>query len=303
MHVDAARELPDEFAVVAIADSDSAKAQALAAEIGAVALADCEQMASSGQVDVGIVGSPHGLHLQHATALLERGIPVLVEKPMALTSADCRRLIETAERLRVPLAVGHLQRFMPLMIEAKRLLDSGLVGALVSVQDLYSARYEQNLRPGWFFDPSLAGHGILANVGTHCLDRLMVLASTTTITFDSGWMAGEPVPVRAMATGTVDEVRSLIVLQGIGFPTLEVTEVGGASGAIRVSSAEGLTVMRDGVVTHRMARAPEHDRVAFVAQLADFHRAVVAGVRPSVPGEYGLAVVEAIEQIARLAGR
>lgn len=300
-HVEAARSLPSHFRVSGIADTDVTKARALAAEVGATVFASHEDLAASSLIDAAIVASPHGLHRSHAISFLDVGIPVLVEKPMALSGQECQDMIDAATRAGLPLMVGHIQRFMPLMVAAKRALDSGEVGRPVLMLDTYSGRYEPGSRPDWFFEPRLAGEGILANLGAHSLDRLMFLASSTALSFDSGWLDRHRVPIRASASGTVGEdIRALIVLHGIGFPTTEVTDVACTDGAIRVSYDDGLSVHRSGQIVRREAAGANDDKRAFMAQLIEFHRAVTAGVRPAVPGEYGMAVVKAIEAIAAL---
>jgi predicted dehydrogenase len=251
-HLEAAESLPQLFTVTAIADPDVGKARVLADQVGATVFQDHETLGASGLIDAVVVGSPHGLHLEHVVSLLEGGIPVLVEKPMGLSVQECHAMIGAAELAGLPLMVGHIQRFMPLMAEAKRIIDSGEIGEPVVIVDTYAGRYERGTRPDWFFDPRLAGHGIVANLGAHSLDRLMWLASSSEVSFDSGWMQADSVPIRATASGTVrGGVRASIVLHGIGFRTTEVTDVACSDGGVQVSSDNGLAVHRRGQVVHR----------------------------------------------------
>jgi predicted dehydrogenase len=101
-----------------VVDSDAARAAESAALYGAQALTDPRELA--GKVDAAVVAVPTTNHDEIGCTLLEAGIDVLLEKPIApdLESAD--RLIRTAERNGRILQVGHLERFNPAVIELKR---------------------------------------------------------------------------------------------------------------------------------------------------------------------------------------
>ncbi len=96
----------------AVVDLDPARAAEAAA--GALALTDYRELA--GKVDAAIVAAPTTAHAEIGCALMESGIDVLVEKPIAIDVAAATRLVETAERHGRVLQVGHLERFNPAVI-------------------------------------------------------------------------------------------------------------------------------------------------------------------------------------------
>src|ERR1700678_139875 len=104
--------------LAAVVDLDSARAQEAAAQYGARALTDVRELA--GLVDAAIVAAPTTAHEENGVALMESGIDVLVEKPIAPDLAAASRLIEAAERNGRILQVGHLERFNPAVIELER---------------------------------------------------------------------------------------------------------------------------------------------------------------------------------------
>lgn len=109
-HVRVASQLPD-VELTAIVDSDVAKAQQLAREYRSSAFADAQNVL--GNIDAAIIATPTSTHASIATRLIEAGIDVLVEKPIAESSACGERLAHLArERGRI-LQVGHLERFNP----------------------------------------------------------------------------------------------------------------------------------------------------------------------------------------------
>ncbi len=101
-----------------VVDTDAGRAAEGAAAAGAQTLADYRELA--GKVDAAIVATPTTAHEEVASALLEAGIDVLVEKPVTPDVAAAERLIAIAERRGRILQVGHLERFNPAVIELER---------------------------------------------------------------------------------------------------------------------------------------------------------------------------------------
>lgn len=106
--------------LAAIVDTDAARAGEAAARYGTVALTDARELA--GRADAAIVAVPTTAHADVGCMLLEAGIDVLVEKPIAVDLAEADRLITAAERGRRILQVGHVERFNPAVLELERRL-------------------------------------------------------------------------------------------------------------------------------------------------------------------------------------
>jgi predicted dehydrogenase len=102
----------------AVVDTDLARAAETAALYNARALTEIREL--TGNVDAAVVAVPTTAHEEVGVALLEAGIDVLVEKPIAPDMAAATRLIEVAERHGRILQVGHLERFNPAVIELER---------------------------------------------------------------------------------------------------------------------------------------------------------------------------------------
>jgi predicted dehydrogenase len=102
----------------AVVDTEPARAAESAALYGTEALSDFRQL--SGKVDAAIVAVPTTSHESVAGPLLEAGIDVLVEKPIAPDMESAGRLVDTAERHGRILQVGHLERFNPAVVELER---------------------------------------------------------------------------------------------------------------------------------------------------------------------------------------
>jgi predicted dehydrogenase len=99
-----------------VVDQDAARAQEFARD--AKSTSDYRDII--GQVDAAILAVPTVLHAEIGSALLEAGIDVLIEKPIASTLEEATRLVETAERHGRVLQVGHLERYNPAVIALER---------------------------------------------------------------------------------------------------------------------------------------------------------------------------------------
>jgi predicted dehydrogenase len=115
------RVLREMQALGGVYDPDPARAEAAAAEFGCRAYAGIDELAAD--ADAAVVAAPTVAHAELGLALMERGLDVLVEKPIAATIEEASRLVEAASRSGRILQVGHLERFNPAVqaLEALRL--------------------------------------------------------------------------------------------------------------------------------------------------------------------------------------
>jgi predicted dehydrogenase len=99
--------------LVGVVDADAARAQAVARELGCASFTSVAQLVAAHQVQAASVAVPTVLHLEVAGQLMEAGVDVLIEKPMATSLAEADELIRLAQRLKRIGQVGHLERFNP----------------------------------------------------------------------------------------------------------------------------------------------------------------------------------------------
>jgi predicted dehydrogenase len=103
--------------LVAVADADPERARSVGEPLGARVVSDADSL--TGDVDAVTVAVPTEAHVEAALPFLERGIPVLVEKPLAPSLGEADRLIEAAAASGTILAVGHTERFNPAVTAAR----------------------------------------------------------------------------------------------------------------------------------------------------------------------------------------
>ena len=118
IHAKVYSQLPDSQ-LVGVADIDESKASQLAEKYGCEAFADCADLI--GKVDAVTVATPTVTHLELARLFLRHRIPVLVEKPLASTVKEGRKIVSLARRFDTVVAVGHSERCNPVAQAIKRL--------------------------------------------------------------------------------------------------------------------------------------------------------------------------------------
>jgi predicted dehydrogenase len=104
--------------LVAVADTDAARCKAIADQYGAKAVSSHRDI---GEVDAVSVAVPTSRHAEVACWFLERGVPVLVEKPLADTVEAAERIVRTAHEKGTFVGVGHVERFNPVVQAATQL--------------------------------------------------------------------------------------------------------------------------------------------------------------------------------------
>src|SRR5690606_41926045 len=101
---------------------DAVTAEGVAAAYGAAPVTTAEAFVEAG-LDAAVVATPNRFHAEVGVALLEKGVHVLVEKPIAATVADAQRMIDAAKANDRVLMVGQVERFNPTVDAVKRAID------------------------------------------------------------------------------------------------------------------------------------------------------------------------------------
>jgi predicted dehydrogenase len=119
--------------VVAVCDPRPDRRAAAVERLGDIAVsADLDEFLAA-KLDAAFILSPDYLHEEHAIAVLEAGAAAYVEKPMAITTQGCDRMLATAARTGSRLYVGHNMRHMPVVRQLHELIDDGAIGRVTAV--------------------------------------------------------------------------------------------------------------------------------------------------------------------------
>ena len=119
----------DRANLAAVADPDPARLAATADHYGITnTFADYQELLTSADVEGVVIAVPHVYHYEIAKAALDAGIHVLVEKPMVLTAADARDLVDPADSRGLHLMVGTTYQFTRNARQAQEIVQSGKIG-------------------------------------------------------------------------------------------------------------------------------------------------------------------------------
>ncbi|WJH34158.1 Gfo/Idh/MocA family oxidoreductase [Paenibacillus sp. CC-CFT747] len=213
-HLEAMQEI-EGLVPVAVAEIREERASELASQFRINAYTDYRVMIEKERPDLVIIALPHFLHKEASLFAAAQGCHILLEKPMALTTEECDDIIQAVRESGTILMVGHTQHYIAENLAAKDLVDSGELGELVMIQEVRHVPYDRPDRPGWFFEKSKAGGGILTNLGSHSIDKIQ-------------WLTGSPVTrVKAsvhhgMNRGDVEGAGMAFLETAAGIPAVMV---------------------------------------------------------------------------------
>jgi len=320
-HARAAREVPD-VEVVAYWGRDPAKASGMAQRYGGSAYRDFDEFLGHRPMDLVLVGTPSGLHAEHARAAARRGLHVLVEKPLDITSARIDALTAECDRADVRLGVIYQDRAAPDLVWLKQLVAGGGLGRpiLVSARVWWYRPPEYYSGSRWRGTWALDGGGALMNQGIHTVDLLL-------------WLLGDVERVYA-TTGTAlhdidveDTAVACLEFAGGAVGTLEATTAAfpGLPRRVELTGSEGtIVVEQDRVVSVQLRLPPDTpppgegsggganasasspviaDAGGHARVLQDFVAAIRTGATPLCDGRDGrrsVALVEAMYRSARM---
>lgn len=298
-HARVARAVPG-VQVAHVVDPDRARAQRTAVACGARATSELADVI--GHVDAAIVASPSSHHEEHAAFLLGHGVHVLVEKPIAATLEQARRLAATAAVSGCVVQVGHVERFNPAVMELDR-LGKDIVHIEAARVSPYSSRVQV---------------GVVVDLMIHDLDIVLALSG------------GEPVQVFATAqrtrSATEDLASALVRFDNGVTAALTASRIG--QNKIRTLSVTrredyvSVDLLRQDVTIHRVDHSEylsdegtryrqtgvvelpflENRGEPLFLELSHFAECVRAGREPRVTAHDGVRALELATRVMAAAG-
>jgi phthalate 4,5-cis-dihydrodiol dehydrogenase len=175
--------------MVAASDPRADARERFAKEFGAKSFEDAESLCADAELDAVYVASPHQFHVDHVKLAARHGKHVLVEKPMALSLADCREMIEAAQQANTKLLVGHSHSYDLPYLRTREMIRSGaygrvrMINALNFTDFLYRPRRPEEL-------DSKAGGGVIFSQAAHQVDVVRLLSTSKAVSvraFTGNW--------------------------------------------------------------------------------------------------------------------
>jgi 1,5-anhydro-D-fructose reductase (1,5-anhydro-D-mannitol-forming) len=161
--------------LVAVMRRDRAKADDFARRHGVPTVhATADALIQDPGVDAVYIATPPSSHRDLALRVAAAGKPCLVEKPMAMNHAECLEMIDAFRAARRPLWVAYYRRAQERFLTIRRLIREGRLGTITSVhvELRYPLTHSDVAGRDWHFTPSIAGAGLIYDVGSHCVDLL-----------------------------------------------------------------------------------------------------------------------------------
>lgn len=297
-HVRILAGMPD-IDLVAVVDGDASRAAAAAEASGAGAFTD---VAALPDLDLAVVAVPTPAHVDVALALIERGTSVLVEKPLAPSPADARRIVDAAAAAGVVLAVGHVERFNPAIVALTKLVESP-----VYLQFERLSPYTPRIGDSVVFDLMvhdldiacmLAGGApdSIATAGVTVFSDTLDIA-TALLTFPGGCVANV-----TSSRATQDKIRRVSVSERDRFILADCLRQD-----VQIRRETTSEFLDDIGGTYRQASVteiPYLDRRSepLASELRDFVEAVRGEHAPAVTGDAGLLAVDLARRVEIAAG-
>jgi predicted dehydrogenase len=252
-------------------------------------------------VDAVQIVTPHTLHHPQVTEAIGRGLHVLCEKPLAVTSDEARDIAARAEAARVVVTVSYQRRLDPAYTYMRAAIQKGELGEIRTVSILNGQNWQRGTAGLWRQRPELSGGGMLMDSGSHHVESLLSLAgapaASVSAVVDN---LGSPVDINSAATiRFANGVQGQLTIVGdLPAEWIEQVYVTGTEGILRYETEPQhpwrtgrLFQYRDGELVQPL-RLPDTESMdrAWVNAIAG------AGSNPSPP-EVGVQVAELTEAI------
>ncbi len=155
--------------LLAVCDINPKTVKEIAKQYNISYYVDYKQLIRSEKLDAVSIAVPTEFHKKVAEYFIKKNIPVLIEKPIASTTANARKLIDLAKKRNVILTVGHIEKFNPAITKLQRLLQKGEFGDILSIV----------VRRVGLFPTQVKDVGVVTDLAVHDLDIITSLVGRT----------------------------------------------------------------------------------------------------------------------------
>jgi UDP-N-acetyl-2-amino-2-deoxyglucuronate dehydrogenase len=317
----AVRDAPS-ASLAAVFDVDPALAADLAGRHDARTATTLDALVADDGVDAVYVCVPHVFHREMALRAAAAGKHVFVEKPMGVSVADARAIVEGCAERRVACGVAFVARWAPAYARAHELVASGAIGEVTGFRITYRGDKPASYWTGgwsgrasgdWRMHWESAGGGVLLMNTIHDLDAVLWLAGLDVVrvqgaiatTSGPGEVEDVGLAVLQASNGALGSIEALAAVPGGDAPGARwINRVYGTEGQVLLPTPwgeDGLAVFRRGDGWSELGR--EQALGARASAFEAFAAGVLAGVEPPVPGRDGVrasALVHAIYEAARI---
>ncbi len=227
--------------LVAICDVDTQKANLMAKKLKAKAYYDVDEMLKSEQLDGVVIATPHYSHVKIAKKCIEKGINILCEKPISVTTLEAKELLDVAKDSGLVCSMMYNQRTNRMYQKARSLIASGAIGKIqrvnFTITDWYRSQFYYNMG-GWRASWSGEGGGTLINQCVHQLDLLQWLCGMPYLIKSYNQTKGRRITTENDVTAIMrfDDFDCVFTASTHEIPGVNRLEIAGDKGIITVYS-------------------------------------------------------------------
>ena len=304
-HLPAALACPG-TGVTALVDPCLERCEALLRKFGIQARTAASVGAVLGEVDGVVIATPNNTHASIALECLKAGVPVLVEKPLAVTVVEGEAMVHEAAAKGVVLAVGYSTRFRRSVGLMHDLIQSGYCGTPRRFVYQFGTRGGWNPLSGYILDRGATGGGVLVVTGTHFLDRMLYwFGMPTDYAYEDDSLGGPEANVVATFAFSSGEVS----FEG----TMRLSKTTALPAGFAMETDEGIVYLKDSdeapilfqprrnprleLVVDTRPAAPRSERNIFLAQMENFVEACRGECKPMVSGAEGVVSLRLLEKL------
>jgi predicted dehydrogenase len=309
--------------VVAVAESDRAVLESFGREFPVTTYSEWPAMLDAESLDVAVVFLPHNECPEAAVGCAERGIHLIVEKPMAADSAGLRKMIQAAAKAGVLLSTPYVWRYHPVALAMKQYIDSGILGRLVGCEGRCAAgrlhRYIDG-NASWMLQKNASGGGPMHNLGVHWIDLYRWLLDDEVVeVVGKNVKVNEQFDIEDNSFALLTFSRGTVVSLDISYTVPDSFPNGrdlhlalrGTAGVLSwspsfegiherlfvCSDAPGFSQQSGNQLDFDLPSQPGYAGAATVEFLSEFAHAIRTGRPPEITGEDGLRALEVVEAI------
>ena len=268
----------------AVADTDPRRLKAAAEEFpGIETYSSAAQMLRRSAVDVVAIITPHNTHAALAVQCLRAGRHVVVEKPFAITTAECDRMIAAARKGRRLLSTYHNRHWDGCIIQAVKTIRSGAIGQVVRVEAHMGSWGKPH---NWWRTSKTISGGILYDWGVHLMEYTFQIIDSPIVEVAGFAKKGFWAPRTAWKADTFeDEAFALVRYAGGAWSSLMITQLDSKpkGGQVEITGTKGTYVFdyrtyelithgRDGSTVSRKGANPPSQHERFYRNIADHLR-------------------------------
>jgi len=263
---------------------------------------DADALFASGEVDAVYITLPNSMHREYTERAAQAGLHVLCEKPMAVTSQDCARMIEVTRDNGVKLMIAYRLHFERGNLEAAQMAHSGTLGDL----RFFTSNFSMQVAPENFRSSRKLGGGPLYDIGIYCINTARAaFAAEPQAVFATAVTRRDQrfreVPETVAVTMKFPQERVASFTCSFGAADRSSYEIVGTKGSITLDPAyeyaQGVGYLLRLGKRKREKRYEKSDQ--FAPELIYFSDCILRDFEPEPSGEEGLADIRVIEALNR----